>query len=126
MRVDQRGHEGRVKASPLGRDALEGNGAAADPVADCDENKRKAEQGNPAFQIDRWPGAIDQDCDDRRSERDAAGQNSQYGTRILRDEKGNRAGKQQRQIGDDQLKRAVIIFDGRCRGDRCGQHASQR
>ena len=43
MWVDQRSHEGRVKAPPLGHDPLEGNAAAAYPEGRYNANKRKAE-----------------------------------------------------------------------------------
>src|SRR6185369_823178 len=52
MWIDQRSHERRIKAPPLGHDPLEGDAAAAEPEGYCNANKRNAEEKNSDIQRD--------------------------------------------------------------------------
>ncbi len=126
MRIDQRGHEGRIEAPPLRHDPLKGAAAPAEPEGNDDASQRDAEQSDAGVQGNRRPGAVNQGRRDRKDECCSAGQNGQNGARVLRDEEGSRAREHQRHVGGGQLQCAVIMFDRRRRGDGGRHQAGQQ
>ncbi len=69
------------------------------------------EQSNLEFGRHRRPGRVPQHRGRGHNECDAASENGGHRERVLHNEERHRSGEQQRQIRDDQLQSAVLVFD---------------